>query len=470
MRFLSLVIIMLLAMPIPVAMAGLGPVAWQEQLQGELDELLKTTPQMSVTSDVVVILADNEEMRAMFPKILFTADDKSQWVIPNITITTSPAAKYSIYEPIRIQLPSVITHISADNRLIGRINLGTQAIKGYWNYVEKSIFELTGTIKDVEFTDMLNGMKTGASYLAIQFEDAKEIKVVATTVSGTKNETIGTTRSYAGNLTLNYTLPQKKPLTFERIFSLLNPAFLLSEGEKLTVDMIANNVRHQSPNGQISAVEKLVSKMQIQPSKERETFSTRNDIEISRMSQQPQSFLNPFLPIMGKITGTISNAPLEMISLTPGQGFSALQEAMVKSGARTDIDEIVIDTESDAMFRGRGWLKAAENVPTGFVGRLDLVLENPEALSASLQKQMRGNGVQENLKTQGQSLMLLMMLQGMGKQNPKKGIEFVIDLTPDGQLLVNGQNVTSLLPAPTTRVRSIPLAPEAAPLAGNVKQ
>lgn len=156
----------------------------------------------------------------------------------------------------------------------------------------------------------------------------------------------------------------------------------------------------------------------------------------------PDGFISGLLPQQSSLTGQIKSLPKALVifgALTPIPG---LQSTLAQMGTQLDIDNVNIVTANGATLDGKGWFKAAkEGSALPVSGRMDLEWQNLQQVLTSLQQGFSsGTG---NRASTAQSMVLLMMLQGMGK-TVDKTTRYTVDLTPEGQVILNGQDVTAL--------------------------
>src|SRR5690606_17953413 len=146
-----------------------------------------------------------------------------------------------------------------------------------------------------------------------------------------------------------------------------------------------------------------------------------------------------FLPKELNVVGAIGSLPIGFLNVLGGENIAALHDSMTEKKTRMEFDEITARLEGTTTATGHGWLKADNRTPMGYVGRLRVTLTALQALSASLQKDMlRGDSTTVRAKTG--AFMLVMAVQGFAHQNGANH-EMIIDLTADGAVLVNGQDI-----------------------------
>ena len=90
-------------------------------------------------------------------------------------------------------------------------------------------------------------------------------------------------------------------------------------------------------------------------------------------------------------------------------------------------------TPTGVVLKGQGAVKPDLTTPSGLVGRVTIQMEKmQEALAQAQQDPGKAQGV-----------LGLMLLQGLGRAD-QETTRFVLDLTPDGQTLLNGQDFSAV--------------------------
>ncbi|HEY1096912.1 MAG TPA: hypothetical protein VGF14_06690, partial [Alphaproteobacteria bacterium] len=150
------------------------------------------------------------------------------------------------------------------------------------------------------------------------------------------------------------------------------------------------------------------------------------------------------IPQTANLTATIRNMPMEYFTINQStqEGQQKARAAQVAAGTQIQIDSLDLNSPSGLKATGTGLLTATNVSPTYNTGNVTINLTNMADAIAKLQTQMGKNGMANT----GPAMMAIMMLQGMGQAAPDKPGQTVynINFTPDGQVTINGQNMTVL--------------------------
>ena len=163
--------------------------------------------------------------------------------------------------------------------------------------------------------------------------------------------------------------------------------------------------------------------------------------------QTPATAYDFILPKKLHLAADIVNMPLQALSFAPGQGWEMAKKAAAQAGTQITLNDITWTTNNPSSLKGKGALKANDTVPLGMTGKVTFDINDLQALITSVQQQMSRPGTDAAVKTK--SFMVLMMLQGLGKQNSQT-TQFILDLAETGQVLVNGNDISGLLPGAKT--------------------
>ena len=168
----------------------------------------------------------------------------------------------------------------------------------------------------------------------------------------------------------------------------------------------------------------------------------------ANFQRQPDSFMRGLMPKNLSLTGRIKSLPKALVIFGAVVPIPGLQSTLAQMGTQIDIDDLNMTTANGATLKGNGWFKAAPPASTLPVsGRAALKWENLQQVLTSLQQGFSsGNG--DRAQT-AQSMVLLMMLQGMGK-GAGNSTAYTVDLTPEGQVILNGQNVSAMFVGPNS--------------------
>lgn len=157
-------------------------------------------------------------------------------------------------------------------------------------------------------------------------------------------------------------------------------------------------------------------------------------------NRQPVGFSAGLMPKTLSLTGQIKSLPKALIVL--GALVPGLQTTLAQMGTQLDVDNVTVTTSNGAKLSGNGWFKAAQpGAALPVSGRMNLEWQNLQQILTSLQKSFSEGAA--NRAESAQSMVLLMALQGMGKAVGQT-TRYTVDLTPEGQIILNGQDVSGL--------------------------
>lgn len=417
-----------------VAQANVTAEQWQQQLQADLDVIDQRSSMLSIEGPVKVEQQEGG-LLATLPILTITAPDASRWSVPGVTLHALSGNAQT--GNVTIKLPSRISYRNAAGQEQSAVEIASQSISGTWNFKGSYFETLNGTLGNIQYIDRASEANASIASIALDAANARAPMLTASNVRSKAKVNGVMTGSMADSLTLNYQFADGAKLTLPRVIGLLNPVWLLVDNQDFTIAVNATKFTFSDTLSRVTTMESMASRLQVMPRESGAVLGGRLQVDMKNVTQQPEQMYSFVLPTKATMLGTISNMPLQVL----GQPFYAAQKFMVDAGTRADISEIVWNTPDNARLTGTGWLKAAENVPLGVTGRLTLNIENLRALNASLQKRMAMPGA--DMKTKAQGLVLVMILQGLVKDNGTAS-EILLDMTPDGQVLVNGQNVTAL--------------------------
>jgi hypothetical protein len=438
MRFLS-VLILSLFFSAP-AFAALTANQWQSQLQAEIQRIEASSSDIKLQGGVTVQEV-NGMLQATLPAMTVVSPDKSQWSIPSISLQASSTAGAAA--PVTITLPASITRYNASKQEIAKMTLGSQALNGNWN-MSGSYFEtLNGNIKNVTFNDTIAHSQSNVGNIALSANQGSQVQFLVTDIRNTTLKDRKQLNSAVAKMNVAYQLSEGNKLTLMRIIGLFTPVLLLTENQKVGITATAEQVSLTGADDRTTTMQKLVSTWTLQP--KGKIIGATSDTKVFVVRQSPESLYSFVLPQQMDMTATISDLPLELVSFAPGMSFTMAKEALAKSGTTIDVSKLMIRTFDQAVLNGNGKLKANSSVPSGFTGRITLQVKDLKELISTMQMQLLQPDSGTNRASKTKALMAAMMLQGMGKQNGAN-TEFVIDLTADGQTLVNGQDFSGLIP------------------------
>lgn len=417
------------------AYASVTAEQWQGQLQSEIQRIQTQSPDIRAQGEVVV-QESGGQLRAVLPALTVTSPDKSQWSIPSIIMTGSTSSN-----AVTIALPSTITRFNAAKAPIAKMTLGAQALNGSWNFSSNSFDTLNGTVKNVNFNDTIAHSQSAVGNVAISANKGSAIEFIANDIKNTTTIDQKQLDSSAGKVSLGYQLPDNK-LTLPRLIGLFNPSILLTENKEIGITAVAEQLSSTGADNRTTTIQKVSSNWKLQPKGKIIAANTTTQIFI--VKQSPESMYGFALPQQLDLNANVANMPLELVSFAPGMSATMAKQTMAKAGTVINIPKLLIKTFDQGTIMGNGSLKANANVPAGFTGRLTLKIENLKQLIATMQAGMLQPDAGSNRAAKTQALMAMMMIQGLGKQNGSS-TEFIVDLTAEGQTLVNGQDFSGLI-------------------------
>lgn len=438
MRFLSAAVptLMMSLMITTAASAATTPVQWQGQLQSEIERLSANSPDIEALGRVSVEEV-NGQLQATIPTLMITSPDKSTWQIPSITMVGSTSS-----DTVTITLPSTITRYNAAKAPIATMKLGQQSLNGRWNHAGNYFNSLNGNIKTITFEDTIAKSLSRVANAAITANKASDIQLTASDINTSMNKNGKTLNSAIGRMNIAYRLPEANGLTLTGVIGLFNPSILLSEGRKVGITVTAEQASATDENSRTTTIEKVASDWNLEAKGTIIAATTKTQAFIVR--QTPESVYSFALPQKLDLNASIANLPRQLVSFAPGMSFTMAKEELAKAGTTINLSKLTLTTFDQGVIEGNGSVKANSTVPSGFVGRVTLKIKDLKGMISTSQMQLLQpqQGVNRAAKTQ--SVMALMLLQSMGKQNGND-TEFVLDLTPEGQTMVNGQDFSGLL-------------------------
>ncbi len=170
------------------------------------------------------------------------------------------------------------------------------------------------------------------------------------------------------------------------------------------------------------------------------------DIQTKKFTRLPEGFGTTLMPETSSLTGQIKALPKSLVVFGALVPVTGVQGLLAQTGTQFDINEVKMITANGASMTGNGWFKAAQpdsQFPVS--GRMNIEWQNLQQVLTSLQQGFSaGSG---NRAQSAQSMVLLMLLQGMGK-TVDKTTQYTVDMTPDGNIMLNGQDVTAMFTGP----------------------
>jgi hypothetical protein len=278
----------------------------------------------------------------------------------------------------------------------------------------------------------------------IEFQDAditldRGLKLVLNKVVSTQTTQKLNNKVSVDRAMITYSGKSAKNISLVDIFMLLQQQM---GKENMRADAALDGLTLTSEKLNLSA-KTLQAQVQIEPIKDSEKALIRNAIKVEGLTDLSGDMKSQFIPQNIALIGSILNMPVSLIDQSVMMTPQQKQQAMVDADTTIKIDEIKFETPIGISLTGSGAMQPALNVPTGLVGRLTLQMAKLQETLTNLQQQVTGapsNSQQNN----GQRFMALMLLQAMGQQE-QTVTNYALDLTPDGQILLNGQNMAGLV-------------------------
>lgn len=418
------------------ALAAVTADQWQGQLQSEVNRISATSPDVQAQGSVTVDEV-NGQLQATIPALIITSPDKSIWKIPSIKMLGSNSG-----DAVTVTLPTTITRYNAAKSLIATMTLGPQSLNGSWDYAGNHFTSLNGNVRNIRFEDNIAKSTSNVANVALSAAKSSSIQFVASDIRNTTSKNQKTLSSAIGKMSIAYQLPENNKLTLTRLIGLFNPSIMLTDGQKLGITLTAEQLSATGNDGRTTTAEKVITAWQLEP--KGTIIAANNTTQAFIVRQSPESPYSFLLPQKLDLAANVANLPRELVSFAPGMSYTMAKEALAKAGTTINLSKLNITTFDQAVLTGNGSVKANSHVPSGFVGRMTLKIKDLKNVVSTMQMQMLQpeSGASRSAKTQ--SLMAMMLLQGMGKQNGSD-TEFVIDLTSEGQTMVNGQDFSGLL-------------------------
>jgi len=419
---------------------ALDAATWQKQLQGEMTRLQQHSPMLQTDGQVKVIEQGTNYV-ATLPAMTIMAADQSRWQIPSISMIAPANAKASA--KVSIQLPETISYKEITGFEHSKITIGQQNISGTWNFSKNYFENLTGDLRNINFLDNSIAAQTTVNHITIAAATAAVAQITALDIKTVATKPEVPTKASIAKASVGYQFTGTPQLTITRMIGLLNPVWLVAENQPFTISASSSQLSFTDDKANTTMLESLATKMQVQPKQNGDVLTAQSSFEAKNMKQSPETAYGFILPQHLRLTGVISNLPVQMLAFGPQQNWTIAKQVMAKLGTQADFSDITWETYHQSNLKGTGTLKAASGTPLGMTGHVILNLENLQGLITTLQQQLAQPSGDMKVKSQG--LMMLMMLQGLGKQNSNV-TQFIIDFTPEGQILVNGNNMTGLVP------------------------
>jgi hypothetical protein len=187
-------------------------------------------------------------------------------------------------------------------------------------------------------------------------------------------------------------------------------------------------------------IDLLTAQARIEPNADKKTATVRNAMTITGLKQTGNTALTAylgFIPEQIDLVGGIKNVPLQVLKGLLIKDPAAMQSAMMAAKTTITLDSLTANTPNGVGLTAQGTLKPDMNVPAGLTGRLFMNLDNLQTAMTSLQQNPTD-------MSQIQTFAGLMVLQSFGRQQDT-ATAYVLDLTPDGQILLNGKDLVPIV-------------------------
>ncbi len=252
-----------------------------------------------------------------------------------------------------------------------------------------------------------------------------------------------------GKAVISYKTKLDPTLTLAQLFSLLQQEL---GQEPLWAEAHITDIQINNKENALR-IQDVVAQAQIEPQSGTDRVTVRNAITAKGITPAGFNILSAFIPQDLELVGTVVALP--KIVLKGAATTDEMQKAMAAAQTRIILDHIQSQTALGAVLKGNGEVRPSVTTPTGLVGRITLTIDKiQEAIVQA----------QQAPAEQANGVLGLMLLQGLGHQE-QGSTRFVIDMTPDGQTLVNGQDfgaVTRLFGAKSGN-SPVPTAPPSPP-------
>jgi hypothetical protein len=414
---------------------AVAPDAWQKELQSNLQSM--TGSSVNVTSSgPVKVTPQGANLRAELPAITVKNDDGTSWQIPSI-IMTRPVTG----DALAITVPKNVTRSKA-GVAVGMVMIGQQNLTGTWNDKTSRFDALQGELKNINIQQNDNSTKAAIDTIDIATPSAGAMKIVLNNLQGSSFIDNKTHAMQVGHLDYTYQFKGAQGLGIEQILGLLQQNYLAMSKTPVAMTAHATSVSYQNNEKASNTLQDIMAEVLVTPKGDNKTADVKNHIEITGISRSPAAINNLMMPKNLQMTGTVLKLPLAMLSMSPTNNNQTLKQEMANAGTVVNFDDIRMETAQGGKMTGAGRLTASATTPTGFTGLINFKLENISNVMANLQKQMSAPGA--TMANQGQAMMGMMMLQGLGTQQ-NQTTQYALNLTPDGQTLVNGQDISGLV-------------------------
>lgn len=354
--------------------------AWQQDLQQQIERLKADFPTLAVRGPVTVA-SEGDELVASIPRASGSDAMGHVWTTPELKLHTKAAQ-------------NVVQSFSVQPQ--GTINMAYQGTSSTLN----------------------------AERIDLQSNAADQLKLTLEKLQSTQGAVSALS---VGHAVVTYKTKIDGTLSLMQLFTLLQREL---GREPLLADVYAQNL-HFKNDKQDFTVQDLVAQAQIEPQKNTSLATVRNAITVKGMTQNGFHPMAVFMPQNLDMVGTILNLPQTV--LKGGMSSDDMRQAMAAAGTRINLESFKSETANGVVMNAQGFVKPALNVPTGLTGRVTLQLEKIQEAIAKMQQN----------PAQAQGVLGMMLLQGFGTQTGES-TRMVLDMTPDGQLMLNGKDMSPL--------------------------
>jgi hypothetical protein len=400
-KFAALLFVALMLAP-PVAFAVTAE-EWKADLDSQIILLKAIAPDLKLDGDIAVS-SSGKNLQANIPSANATDRNGGAWKIPPLTLKANASQKV-------VQSLEVVPQ--------GQIDIKQQLSSRAINFSKAQLDSTPGKKLKLSLYD-LTSTQTGR-----EDDGTLVAKKAIVTYNADVNPSLSLIPLF---LTLQQQLGKQALIADAQISDIV-----LRQGAKTT------------------RAENLSAQVQLQPQGESNMVTARNAIKVGGFSMEPAGAMSSMVPNKMDMVGTVTNFPVALLSDKRPAEYRAQQQAMSDAGTRINIDSFRSETVSGAAIEGRGWMMPSAKTASGMTAHAIFKIMN-------LQKSL--NYMQTNPQTLQDGLIGLTLLQGLAKQEKDEVVNFIMDITPDGKMMLNGKDfaplVNAFTQAKTRRYEPVP--------------
>lgn len=373
---------------------------WKADLDSQIVLLKAAMPDLAMNGQIVTS-AQGRALQAVMPPI--TASDKQgrKWSLPVLQLQADSA------QPVVQSL-----------RIIAKSPIQIVEMTGSGEATKQISFETADLVAEQGNAMRLNISNLNSLQKSAQIDRRLTVK----------------------NASVRYEAPYDKNMPLFLVFLMwqqqLGSQPLLASGEFKNVTL--------DQGGKTTNIDLVSAQAQLQPNKDGKNVTFRNAIKLDGVATNNAGMFASFVPDKIDLIGSVTNLPIEVLKSGLEQQNSEAYKLMAARDTKINIDSFKTNSPQGITMSGSGWLKPSDKVKTGLIGRLALEISNLQEAMLAAQKNSVSKG--GNLVDQGKSMAGMMMVQGMSQQNAANtSNQFVLDLSPDGKILLNGKDISGLL-------------------------